>query len=201
MHKTGFGLAVWILFGAMPLMAQGPPPSGVGDNVQNFEVSLGYAYLHSRTVNPTAGCCFNLHGGDISIAVNMNEWLDLVGDFGGSYARDLMDSGYTLSIFTYTFGPRISIHKSGRFTPFVQGLFGGGHAGGTLYTAGFQQGATAPSSQDSFAMALGGGLDVNVGQHFAIRAFQADWLYTQFPNGGKDRQNNLRVITGIVIRF
>jgi hypothetical protein len=50
-------------------------------------------------------------------------------------------------------------------------------------------------------MVLGGGLDVNVSRHIAIRAAQADWLYTQFPNGVDNRQNNLRITAGIVFRF
>jgi outer membrane immunogenic protein len=83
----------------------------------------------------------------------------------------------------------------------LQALFGGGRAGGTLYTVGFQQRSAPLSAKNSFAMALGGGLDLNVSRHIAIRAFQADWLYTQSPNGTNNRQNNLRITAGIVFRF
>ena len=199
MHRMGLRLAFLTLFGVLPLAAQRPVSSGTS-NTPLGEVSLNYAYVLARTVNQ-AGCCFNAHGGNVSVSVNLNEWLALVQDFGGYYAGNIHNSGLTLRLFSYTAGPRISMNKSGRLTPFVQGLFGGAHAGGTLYTRGFQQGSAPPQPQDSFAMILGGGLDVNVSRNFAIRTVQADWFFTKFPNGKTNRQHNLRITTGVVFRF
>jgi opacity protein-like surface antigen len=197
-HRSALALVLWMLFlGAVPLAAQ-TSSAGISENPR-VEVSVGYSYVRARTVIPT-GCCFNMNGGSASGAFNVNSWLGIAGDFGGYYTGNVRNSGFSLEVFSYTFGPRISIRRR-RVTPFAQALFGGGHAGDTLYTVGFQQGSAPPTARNSFAMVLGGGLDVNVSRHIAIRAAQADWLYTQFPNGVDNRQNNLRITAGIVFRF
>ena len=197
MHKIGLGLALAVLLGVVPMAAQSPTAANATPKV---EVSFGYDYVRARTV-PATGCCFNMHGGSASVAASVNKWLSVAGDFGGYHTGNVRTSSDTLTVFSYTFGPRISLRRSERFTPFVQGLFGGGHAGGTLYTRTFRQGSAPPSARNSFAMVLGGGLDVNVNRHFAVRAFQADWFFTTFPNGATDHQHNLRVTTGVLFRF
>jgi hypothetical protein len=71
--------------------------------------------------------------------------------------------------------------------------------------------STGLTSANAFAMAFGGGVDIGVSRHFAIRAIQADYLRTQFSatdaiitglssslNGG---QNSYRASAGIVFRF
>jgi opacity protein-like surface antigen len=99
-------------------------------------------------------------------------------------------------MYTYTFGPRVSIHKLKVLTPYGQALFGGGHASGTLYPAG------APTlSRNAFAMELGGGVDANISKHFAVRLAQVDYLFTDFPDGFTNHEHNLRVTTGLVFRF
>jgi hypothetical protein len=71
--------------------------------------------------------------------------------------------------------------------PFVHALFGGA-------TAKF-----AEVSESSFAMLLGGGLDVGLRKGIGIRLVQADWLMTQF--GDQTQKNQGRVSAGIVIKF
>jgi hypothetical protein len=85
-------------------------------------------------------------------------------------------------MYTYMVGPTLSA-RTERVTPFV----GGASAGG--------EGETA----NAFAMAFGGGLDVNAGNHLAWRMVQADWLL--FRSGGETDKKNVRVSTGLVFRF
>jgi hypothetical protein len=204
MHRIGRMLAVLVplFLVAHPAGAQGraPQSSGIAQDAPKIEAAVDYAYVRGSTVS-TAGCCFNMNGGTASVALNLNEWLGLVGEGGGYYKSNLLNSGLSLSVFSYMFGPRVSIRKNARVTPFIEGLFGGGHAGGTLYTRAFQPGGAPPTARNAFAMALGGGLDINLSPHIAVRAFQADWLYTQFPNGGNNQQNNLRITSGLVLRW
>jgi hypothetical protein len=49
-------------------------------------------------------------------------------------------------------------------------------------------------------MELGGGMNLLVSRHLAVRAFEADWLRTGLPNGTTNVQNNLHVGAGVVIR-
>ena len=58
-------------------------------------------------------------------------------------------------------------------------------------------------SNNAFAMTVGGGFDVNLSRHFAVRPAQVDYLLTRFDelNTNAQTQNNLRVSTGVVFHF
>jgi len=83
------------------------------------------------------------------------------------------------------FGPRISA-SVGRFRPFGEAMFGVGHVN-----------ANSVGSDTSFATALGGGLDYRLIRLVAWR-FQGDYVQTRFFG---THQNNIRLSTGLVIRF
>jgi len=74
-----------------------------------------------------------------------------------------------------------------------------------LTLAGCTVGCTSLAGDDAFAMTAGGGLDIRASRHFAIRLIQAEYLMTRFPavvaTEDNVTQNNLRLSTGIVIRF
>src|SRR5262249_53118087 len=95
------------------------------------------------------------------------------------------------AVYSYLFGPRATFSR-GRVEPFAQVLIGGAHASSTLFGV----------SQDSFAMTLGGGLDLKATNLIAIRVAQVEYFPTffsiPFTNGG---QSNLRVSAGIVFRL
>src|SRR5262249_35552281 len=161
--------------------AQRTAPSASASDLSRFDVSVGYSYVRGRTVIAT-GCCFNMNGGSTSVNVNLSDWIGIVGDFGAFYTHSVQNRGFSLSMITYTFGPRLTIHKNSRLSLYVQTLYGGGHAGGTLYTRGFKVNSNL-GPRNAFAMDLGGGLDWNVSRRIGFRAAQLDWLFTKFPNG------------------
>jgi len=188
--QIGFGLALGFLICAIPVAAQS------NGDIPKLEVSVDYTYLRARTVVAT-GCCFNMNGGDLSVAYNATKWVGLVGDFGAYYAGNVQNTGFTLSIFPYTFGPRFTVRKNKTFTPYAQALFGGGHAGGTLYTRNF----VPPGSKNAFALIVGGGVDANINSHFAIRLAEVDYMFTNFPDGSANHEDHFRLTTGVVFRF
>ena len=59
----------------------------------------------------------------------------------------------------------------------------------------------AQSDANRFALQIGGGADLDLSRHFALRLFHADWLRTQLPNGTTNVQNSLQLDAGIVVRF
>jgi peptidoglycan-associated lipoprotein len=189
MRSSFLVVALGLLLAAIPAAAQS------SDNSSKFEVSAGYSWVHARAVT-AMGCFFSMNGGSGSFAYCANDWFSVVGDFGGFTNGNVLKSGLSLTVYSYTFGPRVSIRKWKQLTPYGQALFGGGHASGTLYSIG------APtSSRNAFAMALGGGVDANIGQHFAVRLAQVDYLFTDFPDGFTNHEHNLRITTGVVFRF
>jgi len=46
-----------------------------------------------------------------------------------------------------------------------------------------------------------GGMNVPLSGHLAVRAFEADWLRTQLPNGSTGMQNSLHVGAGFIFKF
>jgi hypothetical protein len=157
------------------------------------DVFLGYSYIQANPATSGAPN-FHFHGGVGQVSYNVNNWLGAVGDFGGYHVGNIAGTPVDANLFTYMFGPRLNYRRSERFTPFAQALFGGAHVGsGTL------QGG----SQNAFAVAFGGGLDVHATKHFGLRVGQVEYLMTRFREATPDRQtqNNLRLSTGLLIRF
>ena len=155
------------------------------------EAFFGYSYIRA---NPsTSGApSFNLHGGSTSVALNPTSTFGVVGDFGGYHVGTIDSTTVDSNVYTYLFGPRLSYR--GRVTPYAQVLFGGAHATGSALGTG--------ASRNAFAMAAGGGVDVNATDHVAIRLVQTEYLLTRFrETGPRVNQNNLRLSTGVVFRF
>jgi opacity protein-like surface antigen len=164
-------------------------------DVPKFDLFAGYSYVRANP-STTGVDSFNLHGGDASIAYNANHWLSGVADFGGYHANNILGTGVDGTLSTYLFGPRVSYRRFERVTPFGQVLFGVAHLGG-------DNGLGFSSSNNSFAMTVGGGVDVRVSHRFSLRPIQVDYLLTHFNefNLGAQNQNNLRVSTGVVFHF
>jgi opacity protein-like surface antigen len=162
---------------------------------------LGFSYSYTR-VNPGGAISSaNANGGYGYGEYNVNRVFGLVAELGANYTGD---AGKTLlgnTTFQYLFGPRFNWRKS-RFTPYVQTLFGG-----ERFSNGFSANSTSPrllTSQNNFAAAFGGGVDVNVSSHFAVKPIQLEYLMTQASTGAGNLnfvQNNLRYSAGLVLRF
>jgi hypothetical protein len=165
------------------------------------EIFGGYSYLRSNTV--ANGPAFNLNGGSASLAYNVSNWLGLAGDFGVYHQGNVAGSGLSLTLSSYQVGPRLSWRKNGHLVPFGQALFGAGHASGSLYTSSLGTGVPPLGTNNSFLLTTGAGIDLKLNHTLGIRLIQAEYLYSQFLNGsGHDnRQDNLRLSTGIVFSF
>jgi membrane-associated protease RseP (regulator of RpoE activity) len=150
------------------------------------EVYGGYSYVNIDTNGVTDRQSAN--GWEAAVSVNFNKWAAVEGDVAGYYKNNVLGTGINASDYTFTAGPRIN------FRPvFVHALFGGDRLSGS------QSGISV--SQNSFAMALGGGAQFKVAPRWAVRA-SVDYLRTHHNGasfGGPDlSQNNVRVGGGIV---
>lgn len=188
-HHCGLIGALAALTCLLPASARGQQASG---SVPQFEASAGYSYIRANPANSNGG--FNLNGGSASLSYNFTDRYAAVGEFGAGQFSGL-PSGVSSTMYTYLFGPRVSFRNFSRVVPFAQALLGGGRL--TASASGVNAG------ENSFAMALGGGVDVDFHSHFAIRLVQADYLLTRFASasGASATQNNLRLSAGIVFRF
>jgi opacity protein-like surface antigen len=180
--KKLFLLIGVVLICGLPALAQDYPKA---------ELFMGYEWIRFGTAmggNPNV----NINGGGGSIAYNFNSMLGLKAEFTGAGIGDLKQTSSTglttltrsANMFTYLFGPQVTIRKSSRVQPFGHLLFGGAYSN---YYANVQtQGtvSTTPTFQDAgkqaFALAFGGGIDVKVHKHVAIRVGQFDYFMTRF---------------------
>ena len=82
---------------------------------------------------------------------------------------------------------------SRRWEPFAQLLVGGAHAGGGIAGAG--------DHAYAFESRVGGGIDLPLSPHLALRMVQADYEATTFANSVNNHQNNLLLGAGVVFRW
>lgn len=176
---------------AMVVSAQETAPT------PKVEAGLNYSYTR---VNPGSGFgSYNTNGGFGDFEYNFNKTFGAVADLGGSYAGTVDGIPYNNTTFEYLFGPRINLRYS-RFNPYVQALFGGAR-----FSNGWNPGAFFPAtgtSQNNFAMAFGGGLNVRMSDHLALRPFEVDYFATRLtPANVSYLQNDLRYAAGVVFTF
>jgi hypothetical protein len=162
-------LSLGVLVLAVPSRAQ-----------SSADASVGYSYFR---LGGSGG--INQNGISGSVAYKPIPYLGIVGDFGGYHASP---GGTSLNTYTFLFGPRLILHNPTKVTPFVQFLAGGAHL-----TAG-----SGGGSVTNFAYSVGGGVDVGVLPHLALRP-QLDYFGLHHFFGGT--ANCTRVSLSAVVRF
>ena len=177
------------------------------------EVFAGYSYLRPAITTQQEAACEviiicppptpmpvtshpNLNGYEFSATYKLIPWLGVSGDFSGHYGKVAGVS--STHVQTFLFGPQISV--PGKVSPFVHALFGGVHqsVGAGTITGGAVPIAIIANSGNSFAAALGGGIDLRVAPFLSVRPIQLDYLMTRFNS---TTQNQPRASAGIVLRF
>jgi len=148
----------------------------VAQDAPKVEVFGGYSY---GLLDDGDGYHFNVNGWDASVTGYLHKKLGVTGDFGGLYGSP-HDS--TVHLYTFLFGPTVAF-PSDKVTVFLHALLGGTHV---------------TEESTAFAMAYGGGVDVNVNKKFALRVGQFDYLYTHI---GGESEHHFRYAGGIVLKF
>jgi outer membrane immunogenic protein len=163
-----------------------------------FDASVMYTQLRANA--PVGGCgCFWMQGGSGEIAIPLWRNFSGVMQINGEHTGNISNFDVGLSLLTGLGGIRMRIPNRTRFQPYGQGLFGGVHGFDSYFPAPVGK---LPTSYDtSFALAVGGGLDISVSRHIWIRAIQADYHYSELRNLQGNRQNQVRLGAGIIFRF
>lgn len=156
-----------------------------------FNWFIGYSYL--RAPDETVK---NLNGFDSSFFYNVKPWLAIGGEFTGAFGSSQIEPTTDASLhrFLYLFGPQFNFYPNDKVKVFVHPLVGGVHDSTTTIFGT----TTTDAAASAFAMAFGGGVDVNLNKRLAVRPIQVDYLPTHF---GGTWQNNYRISTGLVIRL
>ena len=180
MRKLAYLVGLFLLAG-LPAFAQ---------EAGSKDVAVEYSYIRANP-STTGFPNFNANGGSVSFAYNPRSSYGLVGEFSGYHIGDIGAASVNTNLYTYMFGPQLYFHHFNHFMPFVQDLFGVAHTN------------TFGATHNSFAMAVGGGVDVPFRGHLSLRLGPVDYLLSEFPEAGIGRmsQNNLRVSGGVRYRF
>jgi hypothetical protein len=173
-----------------------------GEAYPSAEIFGGYSYLRTNLNEnlPVGQPDFfpagdaNLHGWHASLAGNLNSWFGIAGELSGHYDGQDLDAfgGIDTSFYSFLVGPRLTSRVGERLNPFVHALLG--VARGAIDP----RGSGDDRSASTFGLALGGGVDLKLGDTFAVRIVQADYLRTHF---GESTQNNVRLSIGLVFHW
>jgi opacity protein-like surface antigen len=178
-------IAVLLLSFSVMVMAQDTPA---------VEVFGGYSYIHVSPLPYMNADAMNMNGWDASVTFNGNKWAGFVVDFGGDYGtlmRTNIDSWADVKVHSMMFGPKVTLLR-GKVSPFVQALFG-------VARASYKE-VGVVNSENDFAMAFGGGVDVNLNKMIAVRPVQVEYFGFKEGHTG-DFIKNFRYSAGIVLKL
>ena len=175
---------------------------------------------------------FSLNGGNAQLAFNFNRSIGLVLDVGAVHAGSVFGiannvttnrPGVDHTLVNFVLGPRYTFTKHSRWMPFAQALFGGARGTSSTSITLFQGGiiwpppglivppgtlqpigATLQAERTGFAMLVGGGLDIKVGKHVALRPIGADYYLARLPSfvtGNDTNRNHFRYSAGANFLF
>ena len=179
------------------LMAQAPYPA---KDHHEVDAAVTYTEQYSNLVStPT----FWHSGGSVELSAQLSHGFGLAANIAGTQTSNAAGSGIGLSLVTATFGPRYTLyHPLGAERKHSLAIFGQGLLGQAFgFNSYFPTASGGITSDNSLALQVGGGVDLGLSRRFGVRAVQADWVRTEFPNGTTNVQNTLRLGAGVVFRF
>ena len=181
---------------------RGPAVLAQQDTVSSphpVQFAFNYSYMRANAAPGQCGC-FNMMGGSGEFAVQAWRGFSVVADLTGEFAGSSNIPGQSLALVFVTAGPRFTYftHRFPRYAPFAQGLVGVVHG----FDAPFPNNSGSTTGAASAVAAfVGGGLDISINHHLAVRPIQADYALTQLPNSINAHQNLFRYSAGIVLRI
>jgi opacity protein-like surface antigen len=149
-------------------------------------------------VVPVSSCLkWSSRGVGASITYDFNRWFGLTVDSSGQWGSG--QTGVAARIdraefFNISAGPKITF-RTHYFSPFLEALGGEHRLGSEVF-----------GHNDVAGFMAGGGLDLNLGRHFAVRLFRADFVYSNHQFGPSSivpatDVRGVRLQAGVVFMF
>jgi hypothetical protein len=190
----------------------------VAQEVPKADLFLGYSFVRSNSVPQISA--YTSTGGIGGFAWNFNEHIAGEAQLGGYRNANVEQLQFATTTFDYLFGLRISVGRTKTVDPWGHALAGGQAAWNSVavnsplvinpFAAPLPPVSRYNTSQNAFAAAIGGGLDLRLSRHILCRPLQIDYLRSKFaginvtvPSGtnGSRFLNNVRYAAGIVFTF
>lgn len=161
------------------------------DEFPKYEFFAGYSALgdaNSRGISfgngaSTTGDYSTFTGFELSMIRNFNRHFGIKGDFSAHFNNErarfpvctptctaaTQENQLKTRLYDFLAGPEFKARNHTRFTPFAYALAGVAHTNASFTSAGPTVNFRLEKSQTSFAMALGGGLDVRATKRMSFR--------------------------------
>ena len=206
-------LAALIIFCCALVAAAQSNPSPRAEFFGGYSV-LKTKYEAERTDPPMpVGVFFSgeqtLNGFDASVTGYLTEGFGLTGDFSAHFTTNRLADPLggnietKIRVFNILGGPQYKFRNDSRVAPFLRALAGVAHTGARLNVPSLN--STETKSSTDFALAIGGGVDVRVGDRVDLRVIQADYNPVFLSRGnelgfGNTRADNVRFSFGVVFK-
>ena len=207
-----------LLLGSALLCSAQSPTSA---EYPKFEFFAGYSALGETgnrviSVGPNAsvGGDFAGQGFETSIIRNFNKHFGIKGDFSFHFNNEsnsgpisactpacttvTQDFQLKTRVYNFLAGPEFKARNSTRFTPFVHALGGFAHTSATFTTPGPTHILFLRRNENSFAMGLGGGLDIRASNRVSFRAMM-DYNPVFTNESSIGRRDLVRISLGVLI--
>ena len=175
--------------------------SGSSPAIVSTDLAVTYATERAELAPGNCGCSW-LQGGGADAAVTFRRGLGIAASLTGDHASNFAP-GVDVNKIAFMAGPRYTYtawagHAATtdvrRLQLYGQGLFGGVHAFNGVFPA--SSGTT--SSAGSFALQVGGGMNLFFSKSFGVRLLEVDYVRTTLPNSASNTQNDLRLACGVL---
>jgi opacity protein-like surface antigen len=187
--RLAFSTAL-LLCSTLVVSAQNTKP----DEYPKVEVFVGYSALGEANgpgisfgPNSSVPANYNAEAGfETSVVRNFSKHFGIKGDFSAHFNNEsasgslnFCNPGCTTAtqdfqlktrVYNFLAGPEFKARNRTRFTPFAHVLGGVAHTSATFTTPGPAFNLLLKTSDNSFAMALGGGLDIRASKRVSFRA-------------------------------
>ncbi len=179
------------------------------------DIFAGYSLVHfddqgfqDRLNAAFPACCSYskfLNGWEGTVQYNFNQRFGVIADFSGNYGSPITVHGggsVNAAMYNVLFGPQVNF-RSRKVNVFAHTMIGLNRIRIDQLPAPI---STPTFTQNSFAWAIGAGVDVKASRLLSVRVGQLDYLLTTqnfnlgFPGSG-GHQNNLRYSAGIVFHL
>ncbi len=187
-------ISTMLLLGAIAAAATAQKPKPAVPE-RNLELSFTYDATLADAITKQS---FWMQGGSVQVHGQFYRNWGVVADITGLHTGNMHSSGIPLSLVTATFGARYTWRQPGRKYALFGQLLGGEAFG---FHSIFPATGGALGNASSLAAQAGGGMNVDISPHIAVRAFEVDWLRSQVPNSTTNVQNSVKFGTGLVFRF
>ena len=206
-----------LLCSALVVSAQNTKP----DEYPKVEVFVGYSALgeaNSRGIslapNSSVPANYSAEAGfETSVIRNFSKHFGIKGDFSAHFNNESASGPLTFCnpgcttatqtfqlktrVYNFLAGPEFKARNSTRFTPFAHLLGGVAHTSATFTPPGPTFNLLLKKSDNSFAMALGGGLDIRASKRVSFRAMM-DYNPVFVHDSASDTRDFVRFSLGVL---